>query len=657
MTDISALEVYAGELSEAAAQARAASQVQHDYVHGDSVTDVPTESGPLATLAKQAVQAQDKVSAALIDVALQMAGAMTYTTTAAGLAGTVNDGYFSVPSADSNEYLILYQNAAGVAVEKKRYPSAQAVAAFKDQMDQMDQRVDPIAEQQKRSRASLAPKETIADKTSGLAIEVLAEGMEEAALTKVGDAGRTASSVDTKRRRFIDYFQRAIGSTLAFTGLGIASKISSFFHWDVFGDLSFRSGHRSEAEVSVSGSGIRIGAPESVGADQYSAWRHRSGRLMSKVDREIYMGDLVYIGSDFIPPNRAPDVPAVIFAEDAPERVNRLIQGCASVAWVNGRIWVAFFGDVAGATESMTNFQVFKYSDDGGDTWVEWAYWVQNPAVARMNTSYLHVDKTGTLWAFSGTDHTFSSVSDDQLGCWAFSIKDPLADKPTVSSMWRASSLGYPGFLNPIDERIIMPMQIQETRTTIQDRKGVHLFEFDPACRSLTRVGRLPLTGNSDWQESSTVQLRDGRLMSIFRAAAAGQMVCYSAPGDFNNWSVPTPLSAVIGVNPGSRACLKKTPKGNLILVFNSSTGRQNMTLALLNDSGTTIIHSKLLQAEFTSYPDVAFDDAGNIIIVWDYSRAIERKIIISTISESDFVANGESAVQKITYVDDKKAV
>ena len=127
MTDISALEVYAGELSEAAAQARAASQVQHDYVHGDSVTDVPTESGPLATLAKQAVQAQDKVSAALIDVALQMAGAMTYTTTAAGLAGTVNDGYFSVPSADSNEYLILYQNAAGVAVEKKRYPSVELV--------------------------------------------------------------------------------------------------------------------------------------------------------------------------------------------------------------------------------------------------------------------------------------------------------------------------------------------------------------------------------------------------------------------------------------------------------------------------------------------------------------------------------------------------
>lgn len=132
MTDISALEVYAGELSEAAAQARAASQVQHDYVNGDSVTDVPTESGPLATLAKQAVQAQDKVGAALIDVALQMAGAMTYTTTAAGLAGTVNDGYFSVPSTDSNEYLILYQNAAGVAVEKKRYPSATAVTALQD---------------------------------------------------------------------------------------------------------------------------------------------------------------------------------------------------------------------------------------------------------------------------------------------------------------------------------------------------------------------------------------------------------------------------------------------------------------------------------------------------------------------------------------------
>lgn len=127
MTDISALEAWAGQVAEAAEKSTAAAVKQHEYINGSATTDVQTESGPVPTLAKQAVQGQQKVTASLAEVASQMAGAMTYATTALGLAGTVNDGYFSVPSPDSAEYLILYQNSASTAVEVKRYPSAAAV--------------------------------------------------------------------------------------------------------------------------------------------------------------------------------------------------------------------------------------------------------------------------------------------------------------------------------------------------------------------------------------------------------------------------------------------------------------------------------------------------------------------------------------------------
>ena len=47
--------------------------------------------------------------------------------TAAGIVGTTDGKFFSVPSADSAEYLILYQNNAGVPVESARYPSTKAV--------------------------------------------------------------------------------------------------------------------------------------------------------------------------------------------------------------------------------------------------------------------------------------------------------------------------------------------------------------------------------------------------------------------------------------------------------------------------------------------------------------------------------------------------
>jgi hypothetical protein len=128
MTDISALEAYAGQLSEAAALATASAQTQRQIVNGDELTDVPTESGSVPTLAKQAVLAQAKVTASLAEVASQMAGAMTYKTTALGIAGTLPGGFFSVPSASDKEYLLLYENVAGLAVATgKSYPSALAV--------------------------------------------------------------------------------------------------------------------------------------------------------------------------------------------------------------------------------------------------------------------------------------------------------------------------------------------------------------------------------------------------------------------------------------------------------------------------------------------------------------------------------------------------
>lgn len=54
MTDISALEASAGQLSEAAARSTAAAEKQHQYIHGNDQTDVTTESGPVPCIAKQA---------------------------------------------------------------------------------------------------------------------------------------------------------------------------------------------------------------------------------------------------------------------------------------------------------------------------------------------------------------------------------------------------------------------------------------------------------------------------------------------------------------------------------------------------------------------------------------------------------------------------
>lgn len=50
-----------------------------------------------------------------------------FPTTAAGLAATLLDGYFSVPDSADGYYLVLYQNQAGSAVPLKRYPSVEVI--------------------------------------------------------------------------------------------------------------------------------------------------------------------------------------------------------------------------------------------------------------------------------------------------------------------------------------------------------------------------------------------------------------------------------------------------------------------------------------------------------------------------------------------------
>lgn len=63
-----------------------------------------------------------------------LGSANIFTSTAAGLAGTANEQYFSVPSAESAEYLALYKNNAGAAQDTgKRYPSKAAIDQIFDQ--------------------------------------------------------------------------------------------------------------------------------------------------------------------------------------------------------------------------------------------------------------------------------------------------------------------------------------------------------------------------------------------------------------------------------------------------------------------------------------------------------------------------------------------
>jgi len=126
MATVEALQGYTGQISEVATQVRAAANIQHQVVHGGPTVDVLTEGGLVPSLAKQAALGQQQVATVLENVAVQLAGAAVYSTTAKGILATVNGAYFSVRSAVPFLYVDLYRNDNGVAVYEASYLSNQA---------------------------------------------------------------------------------------------------------------------------------------------------------------------------------------------------------------------------------------------------------------------------------------------------------------------------------------------------------------------------------------------------------------------------------------------------------------------------------------------------------------------------------------------------
>jgi hypothetical protein len=83
------------------------------------VTTVATDIADVSTVADN-----------ITTVAQAVAAARIYPDTTAGLAAVASGEYFYVPSAISNESLILYKDNAGVAEEVKRLPSSAMYTAF-----------------------------------------------------------------------------------------------------------------------------------------------------------------------------------------------------------------------------------------------------------------------------------------------------------------------------------------------------------------------------------------------------------------------------------------------------------------------------------------------------------------------------------------------
>lgn len=327
----------------------------------------------------------------------------------------------------------------------------------------------------------------------------------------------------------------------------------------------------------------------------------------------------------------------------------RLLIMAPGIAKVGSRLWAVYSAGTTTDNEAADDFNIVQYSDDDGMTWKEIFYWSSPDTTKyRLNTPHIINERDGSITFLTGYDATFSG-GDTQLGAWAFTVKNPtqVGGVFIVTRQWRILPIGYPNCVFTSDDRDIL-LGGTPTSSAYAGFRGVNFYKYDPGNRWVNREARYEPITSSTWTESQAVQLKNGNHMLMFRSDSGKLKVSYSA-GGLDSFT-PDVTPPFLPATTAARFALRMSPTGRLYLLYNASTVRKLMTLALLNESGTAVDKTILVEPRQThsaTYPDLKFD-GDSIYMAWDYIRSTaggrSPEIVMAKLSEADFVANGAAA-------------
>lgn len=322
----------------------------------------------------------------------------------------------------------------------------------------------------------------------------------------------------------------------------------------------------------------------------------------------------------------------------------RLWQGLPGIEVTGGRIWVAFYANTEQAQEIAPTFCVLKYSDDQGATWVEYGYIdFTDRDNGRLFDPRLWMDPTGALWMFVGCSAD-TTLHNRSRAAWAICCHNPQSDFPAWGRGIEIAPYGVPGKPEKFGEKWMLCIDYWNNIGAREDEAEAtaSIYEWDYLRRSATKLCDVPRQANgefSTYDESSAVPLVDGRIRHIRRTEDGLYTTVSGIEGPRDNWSEPVKYEA-LGNSPDSRAAMRVTPSGRIVIVYNNAQYRNNMSVVLSSDGGQTFTPPLSLLAETNvSYPDIAFDDAGNIYAAFDRGRTSQRQVFVAIVNEADLIA------------------
>ncbi len=295
-----------------------------------------------------------------------------------------------------------------------------------------------------------------------------------------------------------------------------------------------------------------------------------------------------------------------------------------------GRLWAFWY---AGKVhEDRYNYICCVTSGDDGKTWSDLKFVIDPDGDGPLRTSdpCPWLDPNGRLWLF------FWMNGDGDTQLFAMHTDNPDAENP----IWTTPHVICPGVM--MDKPIVAADGTWLLATAIWHR--------DQSCRivastdqgqtwELRGTAGIPDPKDRNCDEPMLVQRHDGSLWLLVRTSyGIGESVSTDMG---KTW---TPVAPTQIPHTASRFFIRRLISGNLLLVkhgpMDQKTGRTHLTAFVSADDGVTWQGGLLLDERATvSYPDGTQAPDGLIRVIYDWNRADEKHILMTTFTEADVLA------------------
>lgn len=352
------------------------------------------------------------------------------------------------------------------------------------------------------------------------------------------------------------------------------------------------------------------------------------------------------------------DSSEVLFLNSSINKNKRGYQGCPSLGYSNGVLFLAFIAGEKG--EEIGNYIPISMSYDMGQTWK------QDAVIISPNVDSLRVfdpsfwnDKFGNLrlsWSKS------KGMWDGGVGgTWGVKIKeidgkiwvnDPIKlfngvmNVKPISIGNNQDTLLFPVSGWNISQGYYNGLFYNKTK---EEFNGAFLYSSNYLPNKELSVPKklikLPTTQPRVFDEHMVIDLGQSKWVCMFRTPKG---ICTSYSMDAGKtWGEETLFSGV-GQTAESRCYFGRLKSGNILLVVNNSTIREKLTAYLSTDNAKTFNHKVVIDSrQGVSYPDVIQTEQGDICLVYDYLRYPLGQIIFTKFTENIILLGDSTKIQK----------